>query len=174
VFLDTAVRFMLGEENSASDHREFADILFNLQRVGARTVIGAHHSPKAFEGKESISLENAFRGSGDVGAMLATAWALKQTDAATNRVYTKNVKPRDFEPCQPFEIEGRPWIDQEGAFRMVTQPGMAKTPTTKKERPEIIQAKLLRQAGKSLAEIAAQMNVAERTVERWSAAGKLA
>jgi AAA domain len=174
VFLDTAVRFMLGEENSASDHRQFADILFNLQRVGARTIIGAHHSPKAFEGKESISLENAFRGSGDVGAMLATAWALKQTDAATNRVYIKNVKPRDFEPCQPFEIEGRPWIDQTGSFRMVTEPGMARTPATKQDKPEIIQAKLLRQAGKSLAEIAQQLGVADRTVERWSSAGKLA
>ena len=174
VFLDTAVRFMLGEENSASDHRQFADILFNLQRVGARTVIGAHHSPKAFESKESITLENAFRGSGDVGAMLATAWALKQTDPATNRVYIKNVKPRDFEPCQPFEIEGRPWIDQTGSFKMVTEPGMARTPNNKQEKPEVINAKLLRQSGKSLAEIAQHLGVTPRTVERWSSAGKLA
>jgi len=167
------VRFMLGEENSASDHRQFADILFNLQRVGARTVIGAHHSPKAFESKESVTLENAFRGSGDVGAMLATAWALKQTDSTTNRVYIKNVKPRDFEPCQPFEIEGRPWIDQFGAFKMVTQPGMAKSPATKQDKPEVIQAKLLRQSGKTLAEIAEVLGVTTRTIEKWSAKGKL-
>jgi Homeodomain-like domain-containing protein len=174
VFLDTAVRFMLGEENSASDHREFADILFNLQRVGARTVIGAHHSPKAFDSKESITLENAFRGSGDVGAMLATAWALKQTDSATNRIFVKNVKPRDFEPCQPFEIEGRPWIDQTGAFKIVAEPGMAKTPSNKRQdNAMVIQAKLLRQTGKSLAEIADQLGVTERTVQRWSSAGKL-
>jgi hypothetical protein len=175
VFLDTAVRFMLGEENSASDHREFADVLFNLHRVGARTVVGAHHSPKAFEGKESITLENAFRGSGDVGAMLATAWAIKQTDPVTNRLYIKNVKPRDFEPCQPFEIEGRPTIDHTGAFRMVAEPGMAKVPTTRyQDKPEVINAKLLRQSGKTLAEIAEQLGVAQRTVERWSVKGKLA
>lgn len=174
VFLDTAVRFMLGEENSASDHREFADVLFNLQRVGARTVVGAHHSPKAFENKDQLSLENAFRGSGDVGAMLATAWAIKQTDPITNRLYVKNVKPRDFEPCAPFELEGRPWIDQTGSFKMAAEPGMAKSPTAvKPEKPEIIQARLLRAEGKSLAEIATHMKIGQRTVERWSSDGKL-
>ncbi len=165
---------MLGEENSASDHRGFADLLFNLLRVGARTITGAHHSPKAFDSKESITLENAFRGSGDVGAMLATAWALKQTDPLTNRVYIKNVKPRDFEPCQPFEIEGRPWIDQTGAFKMVTEPGMARMPSAKRgDNATVIQARLLRQSGKTLADIAAQVGVTTRTVEKWSAKGKL-
>jgi hypothetical protein len=173
VFLDTAVRFMTGEENSASDHRKFADLLFNLQRVGARTVTGAHHSPKAFEKQDSLSLENAFRGSGDVGAMLATAWALRQTDFQTNRILIKNVKPRDFEPCQPFEIEGRPWIDQTGAFKIVSLPGMARPRVPKLEKPELLNARLLRGQGLELADIAAQVGVGLRTIERWSSEGKL-
>jgi RecA-family ATPase len=49
VFLDTAVRFMEGEENSASDNRQFAKNLFALLRAGARTVTGLHHAPKQFE-----------------------------------------------------------------------------------------------------------------------------
>lgn len=100
VFLDTAVRFMDGDENSASDHRTFAETLFRLLAAGARTVTGAHHSPKGFENREAITLDNALRGSGDIGPMLSTAWAVRQTDFATNRIYVKNVKPRDFEPCQ--------------------------------------------------------------------------
>ncbi|HVP50912.1 MAG TPA: AAA family ATPase, partial [Terriglobales bacterium] len=127
VFLDTAVRFAEGEENSASDNRVFAQNLFALLRAGARTVTGAHHSPKGFVNQEAINLENALRGSGDIGAMLTTAWAVQQVDMEANRIYVKNVKPRDFQPCQPFEIEGRPHIDKEGDFKMVTLPGSAKS-----------------------------------------------
>jgi Bifunctional DNA primase/polymerase, N-terminal/AAA domain len=50
VFLDTAVRFMEGEENSSSEQRVFAKNLFTLLRTGARTVTGLHHSPKFAKG----------------------------------------------------------------------------------------------------------------------------
>ena|ERR1700746_1346098 len=102
VFLDTAIRFMEGDENSASDSRAFANTLFKLQGVGTRTITGAHHSPKGFDGREQMTLENTLRGSGDIGAMLCTCWALKQVDFATNLILMKNVKPRDFEACAPF------------------------------------------------------------------------
>src|SRR2546428_7175149 len=46
VFLDTAVRFMEGEENSSTEQRVFAKNLFTLLSAGARTVVGLHHSPK--------------------------------------------------------------------------------------------------------------------------------
>jgi hypothetical protein len=38
-------------------------------------------------------------------------------------VIVQNVKPRDFEPPEAFEIEGRPHIDQTGLFKMVLEPG---------------------------------------------------
>jgi hypothetical protein len=144
VFLDTAVRFMSGDENSVGEHsRIFVELLFKLQKV-ARLVAGAHHSPKAFESADSVSLESALRGSGDIGAMLATAWAVRQTDREKNRLYVKNVKPRDFEPCPPFELEGRPWIDKTGAFKMTAHPGMARVSTAPKpETWEVIYAAAL-------------------------------
>jgi len=89
VFLDTSIRFSNGEENSASDNRPFAKMLFNLQAAGARSIVGAHHSPKGFENRESITLDNTLRGSGDIGAMLATCWAVRQTDATSNRIFMK-------------------------------------------------------------------------------------
>jgi hypothetical protein len=57
---------------------------------------------------------------------------------------------------------------------MVTQPGMARTPATQKDKPEVINARLLRQSGKTLAEIAGHIGVTTRTVESWSSKGKLA
>jgi DNA-binding NarL/FixJ family response regulator len=107
--------------------------------------------------------------------MLATCWAVKQVNAEANRLYLKNVKARDFEPCKPFELEGRPWIDQTEAFKMVAPPGTAVLPAPsqngKVQKWEL--ARALRRDGKTLAEIALKLNVAERTVERWSTEGKL-
>ena len=87
VFLDTAVRFMQGDENDASEQRAFSASLFNLQAAGALTIAGAHHSPKVFSKDNVMTLENVLRGSGDIGAMLCTAWGLEQIDAATNSIY---------------------------------------------------------------------------------------
>jgi hypothetical protein len=125
VFLDTCIRFLDGDENSAADQKKFAETLFALQRAGARTIIGAHHSPKAFGNASSMTLENVLRGSGDVGAMLVTAWGISQVDAASNQIYVQNVKPRDFQPCEPFVIQGRPSLDQTGYFELIAPPGFA-------------------------------------------------
>jgi hypothetical protein len=80
VFLDTAVRFMTGSDSDIEDCRPFATTLFRLLRAGARTVIGAHHSAKAFENAEYMSLQNILRGSGDIGALLSGCWGLRQID----------------------------------------------------------------------------------------------
>jgi hypothetical protein len=46
VFLDTAIRFLEGDENSSKDVRAFADSIFALLRNGAEAVVLLHHSPK--------------------------------------------------------------------------------------------------------------------------------
>jgi RecA-family ATPase len=78
VFLDTAIRFMEGSENDAQDTRPFVQTLFRLLHAGARSITGAHHAPKGFEGQNFMTLENILRGSGDIGAMLSTAWGVRQ------------------------------------------------------------------------------------------------
>lgn len=124
VILDTAVRFAEGEENSASDNqRGLASDIFALLSAGARSVLAAHHAPKPFAKDTTMRLENVLRGSGDVGAMLTTCWGIKQLDAASNIIHVENVKPRDFEPCRPFQLIGRPWIDQTGDFALHRAPG---------------------------------------------------
>ena len=125
VILDTAVRFSTeGDENSARDNQQgLASDIFALLGAGARSVLAAHHSPKPFAKENVMRLENVLRGSGDIGAMLTTAWGIKQLDAAQNIIHVENVKPRDFQPCGPFQIIGRPFIDQAGDFLLHKRPG---------------------------------------------------
>jgi hypothetical protein len=125
VFLDTAVRFSAeGDENSAGDNqRGLAADIFALLASGARTVIGAHHAPKPFAKENVMRLENVLRGSGDIGAMLTTAWGIKQLDPAQNIIHIENLKPRDFQPVAPFQIIGRPFIDRQGDFQLFKRPG---------------------------------------------------
>jgi DnaB helicase-like protein/AAA domain-containing protein len=123
VILDTAARFGDGDENSANDNAKgLASDIFSLLGSGARSVIAAHHAPKSFAKENLMALENVLRGSGDVGAMLCTAWGVKQIDAARNVIHVESVKTRDFEPCKPFQIIGRPFIDERGDFEIHKRP----------------------------------------------------
>jgi hypothetical protein len=124
VILDTAARFGEGDENNAGDNmRGLANDIFALLHSGARSVIAAHHSPKPFARENVMRLENVLRGSGDIGAMLTTAWGIKQLDATQNIIHVENIKPRDFTPCQPFQIIGRPFIDERSDFVLHKKPG---------------------------------------------------
>ncbi len=177
VFLDTVTRFKSGDENDAAENAEFAENLFNLQRAGARTITGAHHSPKSFGKDTYMSLENILRGTGDIGAMLATCWGIRQIDSEQNRIYVQNVKPRDFLPCEPFIIQGRPSLDATGYFELTEPPGFAgelsdHVSKEKGGRPAIAEEKVaeafrLRALGKSYREIGKALSIGKSTVERW-------
>jgi AcrR family transcriptional regulator len=178
LFLDTAIRFMNGEEDAESS-RTFAQTLFALQAAGARTITGAHHAPKGFETQDRMTLENILRGSGDIGAMLATAWGLRQIDAQTNRIYVANVKDRDFQACEPFIIEGRPHLDEMGRFKMVMRPGEAKElraylshtrpgrAASADKEDKLQQVLALRAKGRSFQQIADALNISKGTVSKW-------
>ena len=98
VILDTAVRFFEGDESSSQDARAFADQIFALLRAGAESVVMLHHSPK--DSGEFMTLENAMRGSGDLGAFLACCWGTKLQDPSKpyeSASFLSNLKQRDFE-----------------------------------------------------------------------------
>lgn len=124
VIIDTGVRF-LGDkdESSASEMaNNLSEDLMGLLRAGARSVTPLFHSAKAFQKEQAMTLENMIRGSGELGAILATAWGIKQIDRATNTIHVENLKPRDFQPCGPFQIIGRPYIDKDGDFVLLKSP----------------------------------------------------
>jgi len=174
VFLDTAIRIMDGAED-AEGSKIFADALFSLQRAGARTICGAHHSPKSFGKDNFMTLENVLRGSGDIGAMLATCWGLSQIDATSNRIFVQNVKARDFSACEPFIIQGRPSIDQTGYFELTEPPQFAGELSDHKDRkagrPEIAdkqgkvtQAREMKAQGLSYRDIAQALGISKSKV----------
>jgi AAA domain len=178
VFLDTAVRFMVGDENTASDTKKFSDTLFSLTRVGARTVTGLHHSSKEFDRAKQMTLENVLRGSGDLGAMLSTCWGISRVDKATTTLFIENVKPRDFEPCGAFVVEGRPTLDQTGYFRMISKPGDAGSLQNRKktrgrsgwdaevEAGKMATIREMDAAGSSLREIGAAVKMDHKTIKK--------
>jgi len=104
VFLDTAIRFLDGDENSSKDVRAFADKIFSLLKNGAEAVVLIHHSPK--DTGDTMTLESSMRGSGDMGAFLACCWGTRLQDPShpyESPSYLENLKQRDFESV-PFEV----------------------------------------------------------------------
>jgi hypothetical protein len=128
-----------------------------------------------------MSLENLLRGSGDIGAMLTTCWGIRQIDKTANRLFIENSKARDFLPCDPFIIEGRPHLDTTGYFKMTEFPGGAGTLNQNKPRKEGVRGSgrpehpekaekmevilKLHEKGKSLREIATAVGW---IIKRWA------
>lgn len=124
VTIDTAVRYAEGDESSATDTAKgLAASVFGLLSSGAACVHIAQHSPKSFAKERFISLENCLRGSGDFGAFVGAGFGIRQIDKMQNIIHLEDIKPRDSEPAEPFQIVGRPWIDREGDFRLHRAPG---------------------------------------------------
>lgn len=124
VIIDTGVRFVGdADESSASEvARGLSEDLLALLRAGARSVVPLFHSAKDFSKQATMTLENMIRGSSELGAILATAWGIKQIDKMTNTIHVENLKPRDFQPCGPFQLIGRPHIDKDGDFALLKSP----------------------------------------------------
>jgi len=110
VIIDTAVRYLKGDENSSEHMRQFAEEVFRLMRDGAASVLLLHHSAKGTKESNELTLENAMRGSGELGAFVASCWAtrLQRPDEPyQSPSYLVNVKQRDFE-SKPFEVTSGP------------------------------------------------------------------
>jgi hypothetical protein len=123
VVLDTLARFTSGDENSADEFQVLANDIFALMAAGAEGVAAAHHAPKSFAGANTMSLEAILRGTGDIGAVFATVFGMKQIDVHQNILQIQNVKARDFAPLGPFQLIGRPNLDHDGDFGMLKAPG---------------------------------------------------
>jgi hypothetical protein len=121
VIIDTAVRYLKGDENSSEHMRAFAEDVFRIIRNGAVSVLLLHHSAKGTKETAELTLENAMRGSGELGAFIASCWATRLQDPASpyrSRSFVVNVKQRDFE-SKPFEVVSGP----DCRLHLVDKPG---------------------------------------------------
>jgi len=126
VFLDTIVRFTKGDENeNKNNDTGLASDCFGLLRARARLVVGAHHARKD-SNKDDMTLENMFRGAGDIGAFVRVGYGLrklgKPTDPASTRVLIACVKPGDFKSPEPFIVEAA-FINQGRGLQIIAAPG---------------------------------------------------
>jgi hypothetical protein len=82
----------------------FAEHAFSLIRKKAACVIMLHHSPKSMTKANELSLENSFRGTGELSAFLSVALAMRTQDMDheyESASLLRFVKQRDFEPKPP-------------------------------------------------------------------------
>jgi Bifunctional DNA primase/polymerase, N-terminal/AAA domain len=107
IFIDTAIRYTEGNENDASQMKGFAELAFSLIRGGAESVVLLHHSPKSMTKANELTLENSFRGTGELSAFLSVALAMRtqdMNDEYNSASLIRFVKQRDFEP-KPSSFE---------------------------------------------------------------------
>lgn len=128
VFLDTAARFNKGEdENAVAENKKFVDSVFGLLQHGAKAIIPLHHSTKSLaNGDIEPTLENVLRGSGDFGAMADAVYCSLCYDKKNFISEITNVKARDFDPTEAFEIQGRPYIDESHDLFLLRAPDLEK------------------------------------------------
>jgi len=110
VFLDTFVRFSeADDENDAAQNKKIVNDIVALRQAGAVAVIGLHHAKKSIRDK-GMSLNEVLRGTGDIAASADAVYGLLRdhllynNGAGPNEIEVSCVKPRDFEPPQPFRI----------------------------------------------------------------------
>jgi hypothetical protein len=117
IFIDTAVRYLEGDENQSGDVKVLTENVLNLISVGARSVWVAHHAPKGFENASTMTLQNMFRGSGEFGAALTNAYGLCTEDEATTTIRFHCITGRDLdEPIADLILVGRPHLKDIGNF----------------------------------------------------------
>jgi len=107
LILDTATRFIKGDQNSAEDMSRFAQEIFRLRRLGA-TVLLLHHSVKG--NSLTLTFDSAMRVSAELAALVTSRWATKLTDPEQpyqSPSLLANVKQRVFESKQ-FEVTSGP------------------------------------------------------------------
>ena len=115
VVLDTAIRFLKGDESNAAEMSVFAATVFRLIKDGAASVLLLHHSKKGTSEATELTLDNVMRGSGELGAFVACVWATRLQDSKDEyktASYLENVKKRDFD-SKPFQV-----LPVEGSYRL--------------------------------------------------------
>ncbi len=140
VIIDTATRYIQGDQNNSAEMSKFAEQIFRIKRLGA-TVLLLHHSIKG-AANAPLSLDSAMRGSSELAAFVTSCWATKLEDP--DKPYASpsllaNVKQRDFE-SKPLRVRS----DENYRLHIVGAPGdVVQVKNQKEEQAEKVLAALL-------------------------------
>lgn len=111
LIVDTAIRFMKGDENSSADMQAFSETLFSVQRRQGQdgAIVILYHSPKATKDASELTLENCMRGSGELGAAITDAHGTRlqnPDDPYNSPSFIRHIKQRDYKGIDDFEVSG--------------------------------------------------------------------
>jgi hypothetical protein len=111
LIVDTAIRFMKGDENSSADMQAFSETLFSVQRRQGQdgAIVILYHSPKATKDASELTLENCMRGSGELGAAITDAHGTRLQEpenAYKSASFIRHIKQRDYQGLDDFEVSG--------------------------------------------------------------------
>jgi hypothetical protein len=138
VILDTAIRFSsAADENSSVQNAWMEKAIRSLREAGCVAVVALHHSPKRLE-EGPPTLENTFRGTGDIGALLDVGYSIRtdrklKDSSEGEQVTIQCVKARDMEDAPPrfnlglkYRIDGesklQSFIDETGDLVLMAAP----------------------------------------------------
>jgi hypothetical protein len=129
VFLDTASRFMKGnDENAAAQNRLLVNDVVTLLAAGAACVVLLHHATKSAKmNQERMTLENMLRGTGDFGAMCDQAYGIRKD----MNLYANGSGPMEIDLVSLKDRE------QIGGLTNLRLAGSYKTKITEKGRIEV-------------------------------------
>jgi hypothetical protein len=120
IFLDTAIRFMEGDENSSTDQAKLSEHIFGLLAADAAQVFYAHHAGKGWEKISEMTFDNMFRGSSELKGAVSNAFGMVQTNRDTTEAYVRLLLGREMQSFIPdFMIQGQ-IRDDDGPFFRVT------------------------------------------------------
>jgi hypothetical protein len=136
IFIDTAIRYVEGDENNATDVKVMTEKILNLLAMGARSMWVAHHSGKSFASATEITLENCARGSTEFAASLTNAIGIVQLNKDKNLIHFHYIDGRDMnDPAPDMHLQGRPYLSEVGNFQVTENVERFKGRNTVKGRP---------------------------------------
>jgi hypothetical protein len=157
VFIDTAVRYLDGDENSVKDVKVLTENILNIIPI-ARSVWIAHHATTKTEAG-TPSLGNMFRGSSEFSAALTNAYGLVQEDKGSNTVRLVAIDGRDLDELIPDMIlQGRPHLFNEGNFKVIDANASPRTAGAKVDPEKQMKIDFARSVSGSLQEKAEAVN----------------
>jgi hypothetical protein len=172
VFIDTAVRYLEGDENAVQDVKVLTEDILNLIPI-ARSVWVAHHATTKGE-QATPTLGNMLRGSSEFAAALTNAYGLVQEDKTTNAVRLTCIDGRDLDDLIPDMIlQGRPWLYDTGNFKVLDANATPRTAGKKADEDKQLKIEFARSVSGSLQEKADAVNEkfgsthSKSTISRW-------
>lgn len=176
VIFDSLTRFHTAQENTSQEMSEVLSYFHQITKTGIAVLI-IHHDPKS--GYSNPDSSNTLRGSGDILAISDVHIALQKDKYTKNKLIVKQLKNRDDELADDFELAAksnedktRLWFEYVGeAPKRIPNEAIIDEAILAllKERQQLFQSEII----EAIKDIAGEKKVVDRLGVLTAAGGKL-